>query len=190
MKDSGQKFKGLRLGYQGRFLKETYELYWTDVCQYLGRRMKSQPHEVCDIAQGAFEKLASVKNPESILNPKAYLYVTARNMLIDQVRKENSRLKNVTETSLEAWNEPKDNLSPEHIMLQREKLGVLMRAIEKLPAKRRRVFILNRVHGLSYREISKEMNIGEATVKKHVFRALKFCHEILSKQLGANGKGQ
>ena len=78
-----------------------------------------------------------------------------------------------------------DDISPEQIALQGERLRVLQQTIAGLPRKRRRVFVLNRVHGLSYAEIAGRENMTESAVSRHVFRALYDCQLALAKVFGA-----
>ena len=46
-----------------------------------------------------------------------------------------------------------------------------MEALRTMPEKRRRIFILNRLEGLSYTEIARRTGIGRTAVTKHVARA-------------------
>ena len=54
------------------------------------------------------------------------------------------------------------------------------RAIERLPKKRREVFRMNYVLGMSHKEISKELGISVSTVENHVFLALQQLRTILA----------
>lgn len=53
-------------------------------------------------------------------------------------------------------------------------------AIERLPKKRREVFRMNYVLGMSHKEISKELGISVSTVENHVFLALQQLRTILA----------
>ena len=45
--------------------------------------------------------------------------------------------------------------------------------VAALPEKRKQVFILSRTEGLSYKEISQQLNISEKTVEDHITHAIK-----------------
>ncbi len=60
----------------------------------------------------------------------------------------------------------------ENAVLKKEDFGFLCSAINSLPTKCRKVFILKKVYGLSQREISKRLGISESTVEKHVAKGL------------------
>lgn len=54
-------------------------------------------------------------------------------------------------------------------------------AIEKLPAKRKLVYKLSRMEGLTNQEISQQLQISKRTVETHIQHALKFLRETINK---------
>lgn len=63
----------------------------------------------------------------------------------------------------------------------REFLGLLNEALEHMPEKKRRVFVLSRFKGLSYKEIARKTGISEGTAKNVVSECLKIVRETLDK---------
>lgn len=62
--------------------------------------------------------------------------------------------------------------------LERER-AILRAIMQKLPPQTRRVFRLNRVHGLEHQEIAVRLNMRISTVKDHLIRAAKiYAHEL------------
>ena len=57
---------------------------------------------------------------------------------------------------------------------------MLEQVIERLPPKRRRVFILSRLHDMSYEQIAAETGLTKAGVKQHIVRALADCRLALA----------
>ena len=49
--------------------------------------------------------------------------------------------------------------------------------IDRMPAKRKQVFVLVREYGLSYEEVSERLGISKLTIKKHMNEALRFLRE-------------
>ena len=73
-------------------------------------------------------------------------------------------------------------LSPEPDMpaalIQRENMQLLHRAIELLPAERKKIFQY-RINGLTNKEIAEHLSLSVKTVENHVNRAIKQIREVL-----------
>lgn len=54
---------------------------------------------------------------------------------------------------------------------------IISKIIEQLPPKRKEIFKLNRIDGLTYREIAAKLNITENTVDTQMRKSLKFLKE-------------
>lgn len=101
-------------------------------------------------------------------NITAYLFVSARNQLYNH-------LKQVIATGTAALPEDTPGLSYQHIeenIRYKEAKATYYEALSRLPAQRRKAFILSREKGLSYQEIALQMNISPRTVEKHISEAL------------------
>lgn len=51
--------------------------------------------------------------------------------------------------------------------------------VEELPPRCRDVFILYKIHGMSYKEIATELGISQSGVEKHVTKGLSHCRRKL-----------
>jgi len=116
------------------------------------------------------------KLPKNISNPRAYVYTIAGNLAIDYLRRENLMAryleKNKSEASLIT-----DSLAA--LLEQNEKIEALRKAIDELPPKCKKVFLLNKFEGKTYLEISNELNISISMVEKHMMKALAHCRDKL-----------
>ncbi len=166
---------------QQQFLRRMFERYGDELRSYLCRAFGLHPSDAEDIIQTAFVKLTALPDSEVIDHPRAFLFTTVRNLAVDSSRQNKVRTRHLEQVNRDTGTEMSDICSPEQIAIHQERLQILKRIMEKLPPKRRRIFVLNRIHGLSYREIAKEMNLSELTVKRQVFRALKKCHESMAR---------
>lgn len=63
--------------------------------------------------------------------------------------------------------------SPEGLVLNRELNQMINLAISKLPQKQRLAFILKHLQGIKTDEIARILNCAQATVKVHLFRAVR-----------------
>jgi len=159
---------------------ELYNQYQTELVHYVQGKWRKAPEDARDIVQQAFERFMCVAEPQNIEQPRAYLYQLVRNLAVDGLRRDKVRAEHARR---EASNEePACVDAPLRSVLGGERLQALQQIIETLPAKRRRAFVLSRVHQMSYREIAEAMGISTDGVKKHVLRALETCHAHLLKR--------
>jgi RNA polymerase sigma-70 factor (ECF subfamily) len=68
---------------------------------------------------------------------------------------------------------------PESILSAQDELAIIQRAILQLPAKCRKSFLLNRIHGLTVDVVAKQMGLTGRMVRMHVARALAHCKKCL-----------
>jgi RNA polymerase sigma-70 factor (ECF subfamily) len=98
-----------------------------------------------------------------------YLFTVAGNAL----KRKRSRDGRWTELGDEQSLLPPDELSPERIVLSRERLGSAVAVIAKLPPRTRQVFMLHRFEEMTYRRISQKLGISVSAVEKHIMNALR-----------------
>lgn len=165
---------------QKQLWSELYNKYQSELVHYLQGKWRKEPDDASDIAHQAFERFMTVAEPQGIQQPRAYLYQLARNLVVDGLRREKVRVEHAQRE--EPLQEVAATDSALQSVLGDEQLQSLQQIIEKLPAKRRRAFVLNRVYQMSYQEIAEEMGISPDGVKKHVLRALETCQEHLQKR--------
>ena len=160
-----------------------YETYRRDLCNYLRSRYGSDTIDPEDVAQVAFVKLAQVKDPESIKNPKAFLFATARNIAIDEFRKAKIRLAHQQDTLQSPDEEIIDVFSPETVLSERQELELMDTVIKKLPKIQRAVLLLHRLDKLTYSQIATKFGLSETTVRRHIANAMEKIHKGM-KQAG------
>jgi RNA polymerase sigma-70 factor (ECF subfamily) len=99
----------------------------------------------------------------------AYLQKTARNLVLNQFRKQNNGLK-----ASEQWANSQfaDSLLDRIMQADLEKQAESL--IEQLPEQRRRIFIMAKVQHLPVAEIANNLNLSQRTVENQLFRATKF----------------
>lgn len=129
-----------------------------------------------DLCQELFIRLWRRKEVK-VEDLSQYMMRSARNLAIDHLRNQRSRLR--TESALlpeQMFAEPnslEDNHQASHELQQVEA------ALRNLPERTRHVFLLNRIHGKSYSEIAKLLDISSSAVEKHMMRALQACKSSL-----------
>lgn len=70
--------------------------------------------------------------------------------------------------------------SPEEGVLSSERAGRISRAIDKLPDRQRMVFTLCHVAEQTTNEVSRALGLSEATVRVHLFRAVRKLRKLLA----------
>lgn len=100
------------------------------------------------------------------------LYTYARNMVIDHLRKK-VREESVADYQL-FENDYNENNSVLDYISNKENEEKLHAVIGKMPARRKEVFTLIKLDGLSYQEVSSRLGISVSTVEKHMHEAYKF----------------
>lgn len=70
--------------------------------------------------------------------------------------------------------------SPEDRVLSSERAGEIAAAIERLPDRQREVFTLCHVAEQSTNEVSRALGLSEATVRVHLFRAVRKLRKLLA----------
>lgn len=63
---------------------------------------------------------------------------------------------------------------PDHLLIRKEYTHHLEHIIHQLPAKRQKIFIMNKLEGFSYAEIAQELGISKDTVRLQLIQSMKF----------------
>ena len=77
---------------------------------------------------------------------------------------------------------PASQPSPEDRVLSSEQAGHIAEAIEKLPDRQRMVFTMCHVADHSTSEVSQTLGLSEATVRVHLFRAVRKLRKLLASE--------
>jgi RNA polymerase sigma-70 factor (ECF subfamily) len=110
-------------------------------------------------------------------NFEAYLFTMTRNMVIDVMRKRLHRQKYLEGMYLQLREDQGNSLDTYAVVNYSELEKMIFSLIEKLPEKRKEIFKLNRIDGLTYKEIALKLNISENTVDSQMRKAMAFFHE-------------
>jgi RNA polymerase sigma-70 factor (ECF subfamily) len=148
------------------------------------------PEHAADIAQSSFERVythalglqGAARGAEDLSlkidSPRALLFRVARNLCIDAARHRQV---------VQDWVRDRGNAdaaasapSSEYLAAQRQVLERVVQTLEKLPPRRREVFLLFRAYGYTHAEIAARLGITEMAVAKHLVRAVLDCSRTLA----------
>ena len=157
-------------------LDALYRTLRGEVARFVRSRFGSGPPDPEEVMQAAFERLARAQQADTqINNPRSYLLAVASNIVRDYHREATVRTNAHLEIALRNRDCEVSEVTPEHVLIDRQRLDILKAALARMPEMRRRVFLFIRVEGMSVAEVSSQFGISEATVYKHVSRAMQDC---------------
>lgn len=142
-----------------------------------------------DIAQDTYLRLQGQKVSVS---DKGLLFRTARNLAIDHLRAGTVR---ATYAATAAREEASDEPQADEAMIAREEFEEFLAALRTLPERTQRVFLLNRLDGMTYAGIAAHLGVSVSTVEKDMIRALELCRRFRNERAGSeramrdSGKG-
>jgi|GEM_PF-387427 len=162
--EAGHALDKNRKGLLDSFLAHRNQLF-----RLIGRIVR--PDEIEDIVQEAFVQSFAAARNQQILNPRAFMFRTARNLALNCINRSEHRLNSSIE-DLEDFDIASDGDPVEAECESEEKFLSFCRAVATLPVACRRVFILKKVYGLSQKEIATYLGIAPSTVEKHISRGM------------------
>lgn len=158
---------------------DLYREYRTELCRYVMKTFGRGPPEPEDVVHTTFLRYAALTDPAAVTDPRAFLYRTAHNVAIDYFRRESTR--NRIEGVEPATAPTLDELDGERVLLVQERHRVLHATLVAMDQTRRDLLIMNRIHELSFAEISRRTGISQTQVKRLVADAIVECNEALER---------
>ena len=124
-----------------------------------------------DVIQESYAILAALKSVDHIDNPRAYLFQTAKSLLLRDLRR--AKIVSIEAVDdLESLGAVSDEASPEKQVSDRHEMRRLAALIETLPRRCQEVFRLRKIDGESQKAIARRLGLSEKTVEKHVAKAV------------------
>lgn len=171
--DEKELLRRLQEGNEFAF-KALYEIYAPRLTMKLIKLLRSEELAE-DILQDLFIKIWEVRhtiNPE--LSFGALLFKMAANLSKNVYRR------NVYDQLMRKQINPDDSHNPiEESLNQSEAKELLQAALNKLTPRQREVYIMHKIDGLSYQEISNQLNISASAINHHMQEANKQLRNIL-----------
>lgn len=152
------------------------ERYHRELLNFLTRQV-SDRDTAADLAQESFVRvLCAQSSGQAVLDLRALLYRTARNLVIDQHRRNEVR----RHDDLDAIPDDEQpaapqHLQPEEVLASQQVIRAYVATIEALPVRCREAFVLHVFEELSHARIAQHMGISVSMVEKHVVRGMVAC---------------
>ncbi|NAS31074.1 sigma-70 family RNA polymerase sigma factor [Flavobacteriaceae bacterium R38] len=124
-------------------------------------------NEAEDFAQETFTRLWKNCSKVVLEKVKGYLFTVANNIFLKAIRH-----KKVVLAYEQQAVSSKNAESPEFILLEKEFMDHLQKAIAELPEGQREVFLLNRIDKKTYGEIAEMLGVSVKAIEKRMHKAL------------------
>ena len=136
-----------------------------------------------DLVQDVFFRMLKYRQTfQAGTNFTAWMYQIARNAHVDQARKRRLEIVPDEETT---WDDVASaDLDPHEQLAHAQEIGLLRRAMARLPLEKREVLVLSRFQNLKYGEIAEILNCEIGAVKVRVYRAIRELSQIFCELSG------
>ena len=139
------------------------------------RRFLSRTHDIEDVVQDTYIRARCAEETQVINSPKSFLFRVARNEALNRLRKKSQRITDYIE-ELDGGELVEDHSSVEEQSIAQQRLGLFCQSVLEMTPRCRRAFLMVKVYGLSYREVSEELGISLSGVEKHVAKGFEICN--------------
>lgn len=145
------------------------------------RGMSLSEDEISDAVQDAYVSISRLASVAHIRNGKSYFFQTAKMAVLQKIRR--ARIVPIEQLSeLNSLHMVDDYPAPDRQMSARQDLERIQRLIADLPDRCRQIFVLRRIHGMSQREISRQLGLPEHTVEAQAVRGLKLISKAIARE--------
>lgn len=134
--------------------------------RYFSKRVPAA--EVDDLVQEVLLNLHGRQKDTAIENVQGYLFTVAAHVLIRR-----HRLRGTFPHEAGILSPTMDMLSPERILIGRQRLAAALDVIRSLSPRTRQVFVLHRFEQMTYPKIAAHLAISVSAVEKHIMIALR-----------------
>jgi RNA polymerase sigma-70 factor (ECF subfamily) len=131
-----------------------------------------------DFRQEIYAQLLEVAETQIPERTRPFLFATARNLLINRVRREHIIPIDAV-ADMESFGLAADEPGPDRSVIARDTLRKLNLALDRLPPRAREAVVLRRIEGMTRREIALRMGITERTVADHIAHGMRVLANTL-----------
>jgi RNA polymerase sigma factor (sigma-70 family) len=151
------------------------------------KRFFSRAEDIEDVAQEAYLKAYHAEQESGVDQPKAYLFRVAKNIALNELNRKSHQMTVYIEDRLASIPlDGKDN--PEDELEAKQSVRLYYEAVEALPKKCRRVFLLRKVNGMRHQDIADHLGITISAVEKHLRNGTKSCRAYINRANQTGGE--
>lgn len=152
-----------------------FEQYYAPLCSHAVRFVFSREYAE-DIVAEVFKEFWQKRHFQSIATSyRSYLYRAVRNRALNHTQR-TFKQANISEEEVGIISSA---LRPDEMMMYDQLYQKIQKAIDDLPPKCRKVFLLSRFEGKKLKEIAKIQGISVRTAETHISKALSILRETV-----------
>ena len=155
--------------------KMIYDTHFDDLRRYLIFRSGDQDLSR-DIAQNVFMKVWTKKIEITSGNIKSLLFKMATDEFVSHIRRKKVEKEYINSIDLRLIQEPDNN---DDLL---EKKILFQKALNQLPDKQKTALLMNKMQGLTYKEIAEVLNLSQKAIEKRIGLALKSLKQNLNQR--------
>tara|TARA_R110000772_G_scaffold41760_25_gene97242 strand:- start:11925 stop:12494 length:570 start_codon:yes stop_codon:yes gene_type:complete len=159
-----------------QLVEQLYAEYGSALRRFIRVRSRLNEGDCDDVMQEVYERLLKLEGLQQKLagrmdTVRNYLFQIASHILIDRDRRAKVRCKDnhISDHDTAIFS---SIFSPERALQNRKQLRQIEMALAEIKTSHKQAFMLNRIEGMSYREISDSLGVSVSTVEKYISAAL------------------
>ena len=138
-------------------------------------RFLPRAQDIEDVVQDTFIKAHCAEKTGTVNSPKAFLFRIARNEALKELRRKSNQITAFIE-DVDGADVGETTASAEEENIAHQRLGLFCQSVLAMPPRCRRVFLMCKIYGMSYKDIADELGISVSGVEKHVAKGLQICN--------------
>jgi RNA polymerase sigma-70 factor (ECF subfamily) len=127
------------------------------------------------VTQSLWFRVQRIADDPPILNKRAYLFRLATNLATDRWRAEARYGEMIETTDVLPEHVAADMVPADQWMVDRENLDCMMRALNELAPRIRKIFVLRKIDELPMEEVAHRMGMSRSMVTRYLQQALQHC---------------
>lgn len=162
--------------------RQLLDLHWNELYGFMIKRTENEndAEDLCLQAfSKAFDKIETYNNEFTF---STWLTSIAKNLHVDLIRKEKSRLHQSTDVDEVGRDVIDETLGPEDQLIRSQNLDKLLQQVRSLKPIYRDVIQLRFFQELSHKEMATQLGLSLSNVKVRLLRAKKLLAEIINKK--------
>ena len=150
--------------------KQLFFLLYKPILNFSLGILKSRPLAEEITSDVLFKLWEHRRKLSEVSNPRYYVFVTAKHMALNLLKKQKNTTVSLDEIDLDLWHYTE---TPESAMVQHDIRAAISHCVAELPLQCRNVFRLVKIEGFTYQEAADLLGISVKTVDAQMVKAIK-----------------